>query len=194
MRRAMNPINEMGICQKCDTKREALERYGSKTTIRQCCVCKKHTDSYDSRASGEIVCGQECNDIMTIVNKVQKDKSGRTFEEIMKEKIKLMVDRQMNTDFEDDEYEIEKLSKMVNKYLNKEFEDTPFYPKQERIEILQKKLPLELAEMVVENIGENVELLNTVPINTIMSNIQWSEGSSITQPWEISQEFLWKDQ
>ena len=186
----MNPINGMGICQKCDTKREALERYGSKTTIRQCCVCKKHTDSYDSRASGEIVCGQECNDIMTIVNKVQKDKSGRTFEEIMKEKIKLMVDRQMNTDFEDDEYEIEKLSEMVNKYLNKEFEDTPFYPKQERIEILQKKLPLELAEIVIENIDENVELFNIAPVNTIMSNIQQSESSTITQPWEINQEFL----
>ena len=78
--RAMNPINGMGICQKCDTKREALERYGSKTTIRQCCVCKKHTDSYDSRAGGEIVCGQECNNVMTIVNKIQKDKSERPFE------------------------------------------------------------------------------------------------------------------
>src|SRR6201992_7116 len=62
--RTMNPINEIGICQKCDIKRMALERYGSKTTIRQCCVCKKHTDLYDSRAGGDIVCGQECNDTM----------------------------------------------------------------------------------------------------------------------------------
>jgi len=48
--------------------------------------------------------------------------------------------------------------------------------------------------MVAENIEENVELFNTTPINTIMSNVQWSEGSSIIQPWEISQKFLWEDQ
>ena len=36
--RNTNPINELGICVKCDIKRETLERYGSKTTIRQCCV------------------------------------------------------------------------------------------------------------------------------------------------------------
>ena len=71
---------EWGYVKKCDTKREALERFGSKTTIRQCYVCKKHTDSYDSRAGGEIVCGQECNNVMTIVNKIQKDKSERPFE------------------------------------------------------------------------------------------------------------------
>ncbi|GBB94529.1 hypothetical protein RclHR1_23720003 [Rhizophagus clarus] len=75
--RTMNPINELGICQKCENKKIALERYGSKTTIRQCCVCGKHTDSYNSRAGGEIVCDQECNDIMTIVYRARKDKSGK---------------------------------------------------------------------------------------------------------------------
>jgi hypothetical protein len=57
----------------------------------------------------------------------------------MVEKIKSIVDKQMNEDPEDDEYEIRKLSVIVNKYLNGEFEDTLFYPKQDRIEILHKK-------------------------------------------------------
>ncbi|RIA96304.1 hypothetical protein C1645_815629 [Glomus cerebriforme] len=83
--RTMNPINELGICQKCETKRLALERYGSKITIRQCQVCKKHTDSYESRAGGDIVCGQECNNVLSIMNMVHKDKSGKSREQLTRE-------------------------------------------------------------------------------------------------------------
>ena len=72
----------------------------------------------------------------------------------MVEKIKSIVDKQMNEDPEDDEYEIGKLSVIVNKYLNGEFEDTLFYPNKIELKYYIKKLPLELAEMVVENIEQ----------------------------------------
>ncbi|GET02135.1 hypothetical protein GLOIN_2v1780098 [Rhizophagus clarus] len=112
--RTMNPINELGICQKCENKKIALERYGSKTTIRQCCVCGKHTDSYNSRAGGEIVCDQECNDIMTIVYRARKDKS------------------------DEDKYEIERLTKRINQYLNGESKEETLYPKEELMNVLQE--------------------------------------------------------
>ena len=192
--RTMNPINELGICQKCETKRLALERYGSKTTIRQCQVCKKHTDTYQSRAGVEIVCGQECNDVLSTMNRVYKDKSGKLREQIIEEKIKVMVSSYENEDQEEDDDDITKLTLMVNKYLNNEFENIPYHPKQEIEKVLNEKLPIELVEMVTENNKERVELWNTEPIKTNEINIEWLEGSVLTQPWELTREFEWKDE
>ncbi|GBB86910.1 hypothetical protein RclHR1_13360007 [Rhizophagus clarus] len=159
--RTMNPINELSICQKCDNKRIALERYGSKTTIRQCCVCGKHTDSYDSRAEGEIVCDQ----------------------------IKIMVNNHENLDSEEDKYEIKRLTKRINQYLNGEFKEETLYPKEEVMNVLQEQLLVEIAEMVVENVRENVVLLNTEPIKINMDSIEWSDSAVVVQPWEITGEF-----
>src|SRR5439155_21876708 len=44
------------LCKKCTTLKENQERYGSSRSIKQCKVCKIHTDYYKSRAGGNIVC------------------------------------------------------------------------------------------------------------------------------------------
>jgi hypothetical protein len=192
--RTMNPINELGICQKCEIKRIALERYGSRTTIRQCHVCKKHTDSYNSRAGGEIVCGQECNDVMSILHKVYKDKSRNPVEQVIEEKIKVMVTSYENENEEENVHDTQRLTLMVNKYLNKEFKEELLYPKSEVTNVLNEQLPRELAEIITNNLGEDAELRNTEPIKTNISNIEWSESSVITQPWELNGEFEWKEE
>ena len=190
----MNPINELGIYQKCEIKREALERYGSKTTIRQCHVCRKHTDTYQSRAGGDIVCGKECNDVMSIMHRVHKDKSGRPFEQVVEEKTKIMVASYENEEAEEDWEDTQRLTLVINKYLNKEFKEEYLYPKEEAANILNEQLPMELVEVIFNNVRENVELRNTEPIITNISNIEWSESSVITQPWEINREFEWKEE
>lgn len=84
---AMNEINGEGICQKCEVRKEALERYGSTTRIRRRNVCKVETDCYDSRARGEIVCSDRCNRVLTIVNKVYQDKLQKERKLIIREKV-----------------------------------------------------------------------------------------------------------
>jgi predicted RNase H-like nuclease (RuvC/YqgF family) len=83
---------------------------------------------------------------------------------------------------------------MVNKYLNKEFKEELLYPKSEVTNVLNEQLPRELAEIITNNLGEDAELRNTEPIKTNISNIEWSESSVITQPWELNGEFEWKEE
>lgn len=73
----INCINELGINYKCDEKRERLERTGSTFYIKTCTVCQLQTDDFESRSSEAIVCGEECNGVLTIINMVNKDKSGK---------------------------------------------------------------------------------------------------------------------
>ncbi|RIA85211.1 hypothetical protein C1645_879461 [Glomus cerebriforme] len=128
------------------------------------------------------------------MNMVYKDKSGKPREQVIKEKIKIMVLRYENENQEEDDDDIAKLTLMVNKYINNEFEDIPYHPKQEIEKALNEKLPIELVEMITKNNEEGVELWNTEPIKTNEINIEWLEGLTITQPWELTREFEWKEE
>ena len=55
------------------TLKENMERYGSSRPIKQCKVCKTYTDSYESRAGGDIVCDSLCNHTLTTINKIYSD-------------------------------------------------------------------------------------------------------------------------
>src|SRR5207248_3282181 len=58
------------LCEKCTILKENRERYGSSRPIKQCKVC---TDSYESQAKGDIVCGSLCNNTLTTINKIYSD-------------------------------------------------------------------------------------------------------------------------
>ena len=58
------------LCEKCTMMKENQERYGTSRAIKQCKVCKIHTDYYESRAGGDIVCGSLCNNTLTTINKI----------------------------------------------------------------------------------------------------------------------------
>ena len=197
--RTMNPINELGICMKCEAAKQALETYGSKTTIRKCTVCKIETDEYQSRAGGDIACSDDCNHVLSIITRIVKDKSKKPQPDLIREKVEIMV-RQLEReeyiiDQEEREEETLKLTNMVTKFLNGEYKDTMGcrYPKDQITNVLNEVLPREMAEIVTDNL-QTAKVSNTEPIKTNMTNIEWSEGSTITQPWELTKEFEWKDQ
>ncbi|CAB4428153.1 unnamed protein product [Rhizophagus irregularis] len=60
--RSFNKVDpNTGLCVKCDNKKEKLERTGSTKNIRKCFICLLVTDTYDSRAGGDLVYSNECN-------------------------------------------------------------------------------------------------------------------------------------
>ncbi|CAB4400569.1 unnamed protein product [Rhizophagus irregularis] len=132
----INCINNLGICDKCDEKRERLERTGSTSCIKTCTVCRLQTDDFESRSSGAIVCEEECNGVLTIMNMVNKDKSGKPQSQLIQEKLQIWIDKfGYDPEDEDDKSEeldkINKMSGKIQKYLNKEFKERIFseYPK-----------------------------------------------------------------
>ncbi|GBC22502.2 hypothetical protein GLOIN_2v1770338 [Rhizophagus irregularis DAOM 181602=DAOM 197198] len=72
-----NYINSLGICPKCDEKRVRLELTGSTSCIKSCTICQLRMNGFESRSSEAIVCGEEYNSVLTIMNMVHKDKSGK---------------------------------------------------------------------------------------------------------------------
>ena len=130
------------LCEKCTTLKENIERYGSFWPIKQCKVCKTYTDSYESRAGGDIVCGSLCNNTLTTINKIYSD--GRYNDKISDEYFHKIITEKCynvtrNTCENDDLYEYDDddtlhpstssqmyqqiLEKHVMKYINNEFED-----------------------------------------------------------------------
>ncbi|PKY59685.1 hypothetical protein RhiirA4_482646 [Rhizophagus irregularis] len=92
--RSFNEVDpNTGLCMKCDNKKEKLERTGSTKNIRRCFVCLLETDTYDSRAGGDIVCSNECNVAATVINKISKDKrnNGKNWRELLNEKIRNQI-------------------------------------------------------------------------------------------------------
>ena len=140
------------LCEKCTMMKENQERYGTSRAIKQCKVCKIHTDYYESRAGGDIVCGSLCNDTLTTINKIYSDKrynqkvSENFIEEIIQHKCQ-NVARKRFEQYDDDVYESDPednstigilrptsvlkgydndLYINVKKYMNNEFEDKPW--------------------------------------------------------------------
>src|SRR2546430_554668 len=54
--------------------KENQERYRTSRAIKQCKVCKIHTDYYETRAGGDIVCVSLCNDTLITINTIYSDK------------------------------------------------------------------------------------------------------------------------
>ncbi|PKC03598.1 hypothetical protein RhiirA5_423519 [Rhizophagus irregularis] len=186
------------ICDKCDEKRERLERTGSTSCIKTCTVCQLQTDDFESRSSGAIVCGKECNGVLTIMNMVNKDKSGKPQSQLIQEKLQIWIDKfGYDPEDEDDKSEeqdkIDKMSGKIQKYLKKEFKGRIFseYPKERIEEALDVIVPPEITEMISEHI-ENKELTQVIPIRTINDIIEWTE--EIRQPWELNGEIIWPEE
>ncbi|GBC09216.1 hypothetical protein RclHR1_00870007 [Rhizophagus clarus] len=127
--RTMNSINKLGICQKCDNKRIALERY---------------------------VCDQECNDIMTIIHRTRKDKSGKSFDQIINDKIKIMVANHENLDSEEDDYEIE------SQFLKEWEELNAFILQESDSRICEQEDELKALRQEIEKIKSELELEKTI--------------------------------
>ncbi|CAB4375187.1 unnamed protein product [Rhizophagus irregularis] len=194
----INCINNLGICDKCDEKRERLERTGSTSCIKTCTVCRLQTDDFESRSSGAIVCGEECNGVLTIMNMVNKDKSGKPQSQLIQEKLQIWIDKfGYDPEDEDDKSEeldkINKMSGKIQKYLNKEFKERIFseYPKEKIEKALDVIVPPEITNMISEHI-ENKELTQVIPIRTFNDTIEWTE--EIRQPWELNGEFTWPEE
>ena len=87
--------------------KENQERYGSSRPIKQCKVCKIHTDCYESRSGGNIVCGSLCNDTLTAVNKIYSDKrynqkaSEEFIDEIIQHKCSRVADKRFKKNGDD---------------------------------------------------------------------------------------------
>ncbi|CAB4438156.1 unnamed protein product [Rhizophagus irregularis] len=145
-----NYINSLGICPKCDEKRVRLELTESTSCIKTCTICQLRMDDFESRSSGAIVCGEEYNSVLTIMN--------------MKMKMKVEQDK------------FNKIFEKIQKYLNGEFKERLFfeYPKEKIKHVLDNIVPLEITNMITEHIKES-NLTQTEPIKTIDDTIEWTE-------------------
>jgi hypothetical protein len=124
-----NYINSLGICPKCDKKRVRLELTGSTSCIKTCTICQLRMDDFESRSSGAIVCGEEYNSVLTIMNMVHKDKSGKLQPQLIQEKLRIWINkfRYDPEDENDGKEKQDKPNKMFEKYLNGEFKERLFF-------------------------------------------------------------------
>ncbi|PKY33798.1 hypothetical protein RhiirB3_453008, partial [Rhizophagus irregularis] len=54
-------------------------------------VCRLQTDDFELRSSIAIVCGEECNGVLTIMNMINKDKSGKPQSQLIQEKLQIWI-------------------------------------------------------------------------------------------------------
>ncbi|GBC24751.2 hypothetical protein GLOIN_2v1780098 [Rhizophagus irregularis DAOM 181602=DAOM 197198] len=128
-------------------------------------VCRLQTDDFESRSSIAIVCGEECNGVLTIMNMINKDKSGKPQSQLIQEKLQIWIykfgyDPEDEDDKSEQQDKINKMSGKIQKYLNKEFKGRIFseYPKEK----IEKALDVITKE--------------------------------IRQPWELNGEFIWPEE
>ena len=177
------------LCEKCTMMKENQERYGSSRPIKQCKVCKIHTDCYESRAGGDIVCGSLCNDTLTTINKIYSDKrynqkaSEEFIEEIIQHKCQ-NVARKRFDQYNDDVYESDPeddstigisrptsvlkgydddLYINVKKYMNDEFEDKPWIKPEQMDQVIDS-----VNELIPKSIPN--EIMNQITKEVIDNN------------------------
>jgi hypothetical protein len=192
-----NYLNSLGICPKCEGKRIRLETSGSTSSIKTCTVCQLKTDNFESRSSGAIVCGEGCNGVLTIMNMVYKDKSGKLQPQLIQEKLRIWINRfgydpENEDDRKEEEDRIKSTDEKIQKYLSGKFKERIFseYPKEEIEKALDCIVPVEITNMITEHIEEK-ELTQTEQIKTIDNTMEWTE--EIKQPWELNGEFTWTE-
>ena len=162
------------LCEKCTQTKEDLERYGSTRPIKQCKVCRKYTDNYESRAGGDIVCDSLCNHTLTVINKIYSDGryndkiSDEYFHKIVTEKCYNTARKACENDDELYEYDSEDtlhpsehrqiyqqiLEKYVIKYINNEFEDKKWKNPEQLKEVLKTTEEIILPEIPTELVKE----------------------------------------
>jgi len=177
------------LCEKCTMMKENQERYGSSRPIKQCKVCKIHTDCYESRSGGNIVCGSLCNDTLTAVNKIYSDKrydqktSEEFIEEIIQHKCQNIARKRFNQ-YDDDVYESDPednstigilrptsvlkgyendLYINVKKYMNNEFEDKPWMEPERMDQVIDS-----VNELIPKSIPN--EIMNQITKEVIDNN------------------------